>query len=120
MRRTLRTLPLLAVLTALAAPAAPAGAEGGSAACTVPFEIARSQSLAGLVLAPGPYKVTVLDTSEMTCDEANDALRSVLRAPGAELPDGWKVEAGSRTISRADGTDAFRLEADPSAAAGGG
>ena len=74
MRRTLRTLPLLALLVALAVCPTPASADGGSAACTVPFEIARSQPIEGMVLEPGPYKLTVLDTSQMTCDEANDAL----------------------------------------------
>ena len=69
MRRTLRTLPLLAFLVLLAAFSTPAGAAGGSASCTVPFEIARSQSIEALVLQPGPYKLTVLDTSQMTCDE---------------------------------------------------
>jgi cell division protease FtsH len=121
MRRTLRTLPLLAALAALAIPAAPAAADGGSAACTVPFEVARSQPLEGMVLDPGPYKLTVLDTSEITCDEANDQMRAVLRAPGAAVPDGWKLDSATRTISRTDGTDAFRLEADmPIDGAGGG
>jgi cell division protease FtsH len=120
MRRTLRTLPLLASLVMLAAFATPASADGGSAACTVPFEIARSQSIEGMVLEPGPYKLTVLDTSETTCDQANDALRTVLKEPGAALPDGWKLDAGSSTISRSDGTDGFRMEPDAAAAAGAG
>ena len=64
------------------------------------------------MLEPGPYKLTVLDTSQMTCDEANDAVRAVLREPGAALPDGWKVDAPSSTITRADGTDGIRIEAD--------
>jgi cell division protease FtsH len=120
MRRTLRTLPLLALLAVLAAFATPANADGGSAACTVPFEIARSQPIEGMVLEPGPYKLTVLDTSQMTCDEANDAVRTVLREPGAALPDGWKVDEGSSTLSRADGTDAIRIQADMDAASSGG
>ena len=115
MRRTLRTLPLLAALLAVALPAAPAAADGGSAACTVPFEIARTQSLGDISLTPGAYKVTVLDTSEMTCDEANDQLRAVLREPGNDLPEGWKLDAGTGTISRTDGTDAFRFDPDMSA-----
>jgi cell division protease FtsH len=120
MRRTLRTLALLAVVAAPAVPAAPAGAEGGAAACSVPFQIARSQPLEGFVLDPGRYKLTVLDTAEQTCDEASDALRSVLREPGAALPDGWKVDAPTRTVSRADGSDSFKVEVDTSAAAAGG
>jgi cell division protease FtsH len=114
MRRTLRSLPLLATLFALALPAAPAlAANGGSAACTVPFEIARSQQVGEMTLQKGPYKLTVLDTSELNCKEASDALRDALREPGAELPDGLKFDAPSRVFSREDGTEAFRLEPDP-------
>jgi cell division protease FtsH len=122
MRRTLRTPALLALLVGLALPATPALADGGAAACTVPFEIAHSQTLQDLILPPGPYKLTVRDTSQTTCDQANDALRAMLKEPGAALPDGWKVDAGSSTVSRSDGTDGFRIQADLAAAnaAGGG
>jgi cell division protease FtsH len=114
MRRTLRSLPLLAAIVALAVPCASAGAAApGSASCTVPFEIAHGQQLGELSLDRGPYKVTVLDTSEQTCGEANDALRAALRAPGAEVPEGWKFDASSHVLSREDGTDALRFEFAP-------
>jgi cell division protease FtsH len=120
MRRTLRSLPLLATLLALAVPAAPASAaDGGSAACTVPFEIARKQQLGEMSFERGPYKLTVLDTSELNCGDATDALRKALREPGADLPDGWKFDAASRVVSREDGSDAFRVEADDIEAAPG-
>ena len=49
MRGALRSLPVLAALLALAAPGtASAAAAGGSASCTVPFEIARHQQLGEL------------------------------------------------------------------------
>ena len=52
-----------------------------------------------------------------------DALRDALRAPGADLPDGWILDASSHVLSRSDGTDAIRLEFEPDellpAAAGG-
>jgi cell division protease FtsH len=115
MRRTLRSLSLLASLVALALPAAPAAAaSGGSAVCTVPFELARGQQLGELTLERGPYELTVLNTSELNCDEASDALRASLREPGAALPDGWKFDPSSRVVSREDGTDAFRFEPKPS------
>ena len=111
MRRTLRSLSLLAALIVLALPPATgAAAPGGSASCTVPFEVARHQQLGELAFDPGPYKLTVLDTSELNCDEASDALRAALRAPGAELPDGWKFEAASHVLSREDGTNAIRID----------
>jgi cell division protease FtsH len=112
MRGTLRSLPLLA-LVVLAFPAAPAhAAAGGSAACTVPFEIAQKQQLGEASFEKGPYKLTVLDTDQLNCHDAHEALRRALREPGAELPEGWKFDMASRVVSREDGTDAFRVEAD--------
>src|SRR3954447_20384527 len=113
MRGALRSLPVLAALIALAAPGTASAASGGSAACTIPFEIARSQQLGELSLDRGPYKLTVMDTSEVNCGEASDAVRAALRAPGAELPEGWRIDPGTGILSRADGTDAVRVEATP-------
>ena len=119
MRRTLRTLPLLAVLAALAVPAVPAGAAGGAADCTVPFEISKKQALGSTTFEKGPHTLTVMETEELSCDEATDAMRTILREPGAAFPEGWKQEPGSRTITREDGSDGIRLEPaeDPEAAA---
>src|SRR3954452_11988056 len=113
MRGTLRSLPVLAALTALALLPAPASAAaGGSASCTIPFEVAHGQQLGEGRFDPGPYKLTVLDTSQLNCGEASDALRAALRVPGAQLPDGWRFDGPSHVLSRADGTDALRIEAD--------
>jgi cell division protease FtsH len=118
MSRTLRTLCLLAALFVVVLPSTPAfAAEGGSAACTVPFQIAHQQQLGEVSLPKGPYKLTVLDSAQLDCGGASDALRAALRETGAELPDGWKFDAASRVISRDDGSDAFRLEADEDAEA---
>src|SRR5688572_22481799 len=113
MRRTLRTAGLLLALALTAAPAA--AQEGGSAACTVPFQVSKPQPLGGTMLEPGPFKLTVLDTSALSCDEARDELREVLRAPGGDLPEGWKFDDATRTVSRANGDEAFRVEPDASA-----
>src|SRR5215210_911917 len=116
MRRTLRTACVLATLLAAVLPSTPAAAaQGGSAACTVPFQISHRQQLGEVALTKGPYKLTVLDSAELDCSAANDALRAVLREPGAALPDGWKFDAPSRVVSREDGTDAFRVEVDEDA-----
>jgi cell division protease FtsH len=111
MRRTLPSLPLLAALVVLALPAGPAGAAGGgSASCNIPFEVARTQQLGEMRFERGTYKLTVVDTSDLTCREANDALRAGLRAPGAELPAGWVFDASSHTLRREDGSDAIQVE----------
>src|SRR5215212_8517362 len=115
MRGVLRSsLPVLAALIALAAPsAADAAAAGGSAACTIPLEVAHKQELGEIAFEPGPYKLTVIDSSQLNCGEATDAVRAALRAPGAELPEGWRVDPSTRVLSRGDGTDAVRIEAAP-------
>src|SRR5689334_4465806 len=114
MRGALRSLPVLAALIALAAPsAANAAAAGGSASCTIPFDIAHRQQLGEMAFVPGTYKLTVLDTSELNCGEASNELRAALRAPGAELPEGWRVDPSTNTLSRGDGTDAVRIESAP-------
>jgi cell division protease FtsH len=114
MRGTLRSLPVLVALIALAAPGtATAASAGGSASCTIPFEIAHNQQLGEMNLDRGPYKLTVLDTSELNCGEASDIVRAALKAPGADLPEGFNVDASSHVITRSDGTDAVRIEATP-------
>src|SRR3954452_5044149 len=113
MRGALRRLPVFAVLIALAAPGTAAAASGGSASCTIPFEIAHRQQLGELSIVRGPYKLTVMDTSEINCGEASDAVRAALRAPGAEVPDGWRIDPSTGVLSRSDGTDAVRVESAP-------
>jgi cell division protease FtsH len=113
MRGTLRSLPVLAALIALAlVPGNASAASGGSASCTIPFEVAHGQQLGEVSLDPGPYKLTVLDTSQLDCGAASDAVRAALRVPGADLPDGWRFDGPSHVLSREDGTDAVRVEAD--------
>jgi cell division protease FtsH len=124
MRRTIPSLPLLAALIVLALPAAPAAAaDGGSASCNIPFEVARGQQLGEMRFERGPYKLTVLDTSQLNCNEASDALRAALREPGADLPAGWTFDSQSHVLRREDGADAVRVEPemdDVTVSGGGG
>jgi cell division protease FtsH len=111
MRRTLPSLPLLAALVVLALPALPAAAaNGGSASCNVPFEVARTQQLGEMRFERGPYKLTVLDSSELDCKEASNEVRAALRETGADLPPGWTFDTASRVLRREDGSDAVRVE----------
>jgi cell division protease FtsH len=111
MRRTLPSLPLLAALVVLALPALPAAAaNGGSASCNIPFEVARTQQLGEMRFERGPYKLTVLDSSELDCKEASNEVRAALRETGADLPPGWTFDTASRVLRREDGRDAVRVE----------
>jgi cell division protease FtsH len=113
MRRTLPSLPLLAALIALALPVGPAAAaDGGSASCNIPFEVGRTQQLGEMRFDSGAYKLTVQDTSDLTCNEASAALRAALREPGADLPAGWTFDPSTHVLRREDGSDAVRVEPD--------
>jgi cell division protease FtsH len=103
MRRAIVVFFLAAVL---AAPAA-ALAQGGSAQCTGPVQVGKEQAPGGLTLDAGAYDVTVRETGDLTCDQARDAFREILAAPGEDLPDGWQIDLAARTFARSDGSDAF-------------
>jgi cell division protease FtsH len=111
MRRTLPSLPLLAALVVLSLPAAPAvAADGGSAACNIPFEVAHTQRLGEMTFERGTYTLTLIDSSDLDCAQANDSLRAALRESGAQLPDGWVFDNSTHVLRREDGSDAVRVE----------
>ena len=95
-------------------------AQGGAAQCTAPFEVNAEQRLGGLTLGADDYRISTLETGDLTCDEAANQLRDILRAPGAALPAGWKLDAATRTLSREDGSDRFRLSSPVYAPASAG
>jgi cell division protease FtsH len=102
----------------MAAPA-PAVGQSGAAACATPVAVQRDQTLAGLELPRGSYNITILESGELSCNEATDRLHDILREPGGALPLGWEVDPGSRTIRREDGSEAFRVDAEAVVPVGG-
>jgi cell division protease FtsH len=109
MRSSLR-LTLLCAVVALCLPAASASADGGAAACTTPVVVDRAQKVGDLTLERRAYRLTILDSSEMSCEEAVDEFRAILRVAGNELPDGWKLDASNGTFASSDGTEGFRVQ----------
>ena len=100
---------LLIVCASLLCAAPAASAQGGAAECTKRFLINQKQQLEGITLEPGDYKITTLETGSLTCDAASDRLREFLRVRGDALPAGWRLRTSTRTFSREDGSDRFRL-----------
>jgi cell division protease FtsH len=111
---------LLCSLLALACSVAPAHAQGGSAECTASFQITKRQAVGELVLDPGEYRITTLETGDLTCDVAAQELRAILREPGNALPAGWQVSRATRTFARDDGSDRFQVAGAVTPAQGGG
>src|SRR5918996_698766 len=105
MRRA--TLLLLAAVL-LGAPSS-AVAQGGAATCSGSTQVARAQTVGGLPFEPGSYEITVRETGDLTCDQAREAFREILAAPGENLPDDWQVDLSARSFAREDGSDAFSI-----------
>ena len=108
MRRATLLLLLAAVL--LGAPSS-ATAQGGAATCSGSTQLTRAQTVGGLSLEAGSYEFTVRETGDLTCDQAREAFRDILAAPGENLPDDWQLDLGARSFSREDGSDAFGVSA---------
>jgi cell division protease FtsH len=115
-----RFAPLVLIVAALCAAAPPALAQGGAAQCRTPVEVAHAQQVAGVDLDAGRYRLTVEQTSDLTCDQARQYFREILAAPSNSLPDDWQVASGNGGFARADGTDAFSVVPIVVAGAGGG
>src|ERR687895_1074047 len=108
MRRA--TLLLLLAAALLGAPSS-ATAQGGAATCTGSTQVTRAQTVGGLSLEAGSYEFTVRETGDLTCDQAREAFRDILAAPGENLPDDWQLDLGARSFSREDGSDACGVSA---------
>src|ERR687896_450052 len=106
MRRATLLLLLAAVL--LGAPSS-ATAQGGAATCSGATQVTRAQTVGGLSLEAGSYEFTVRETGDLTCDQAREAFRDILAAPGENLPDDWQVDLSARSFAREDGSDAFSV-----------
>jgi cell division protease FtsH len=109
---------VIAVLMLCAAPGALA--QGGSAQCKDPLKLAHPQRIGGLTLPAGSYRITVEETGALTCDQARQAFRENLAAPGGTLAEDWRLDISSRRFVRTDGSDAFSLAPIPVHLATGG
>jgi hypothetical protein len=113
---------LLAALVACAALApvtAHAQAGGAAAACPASFEVLHDDSVGPLRFPKGPYTLTVLDPSTLSCTEASDLFRQFLEDFDGVLPRPWVASAATRTFSRGPaGSVGFSWA--PSSAHGGG
>ncbi len=117
-----RTAALLCAFAALLCVVPSAFAQGGAAQCRQPVKLAGQARVSTLVMPAGNYRITVLETGDLTCDQARQYFREIRAAPGGTLPEGWEVDLASQTFSREDGTDSFSVSriAAPAAAGGGG
>jgi len=120
MGEVMRRITLLCAFGVLLCAAPPALAQGGAAQCRQTVNLSGTQRVSSLVFAKGRYRLTVEDTSDLTCADARRLFREILAEPGGILPAGWQVEAASQTFTRKDGGDSFSAALVPPPITGGG
>src|SRR3954451_12243949 len=116
----MRRITLLCACALLLVAAPPAFAQGGAAQCRQAVKLDGAQRVSSLVIPKGSYHVTVLDTGDLTCDDARRFFREIIAEPGGIIPADWDLDVATQTFTRKDGTDSFSVAAVPAPAGSGG
>ena len=110
--RSLR-LSVVCALAVLGSFAPAAAADGGAAACSTPVTVSRAQQLEGLALERGRYTVTILDSSELSCDEAIEDSAHSWELPAPSFPRAGRSNRVRAPSSAATGPAASRSRTPP-------
>src|SRR5262245_14118616 len=110
-RRTRRLVALALAVTAWAwASSSTASAQtGGATSCPGTFQVLHNDSIGALYLAAGPYAITVLNPSTLSCADASELFREFLEDYDGRLAGGWRVDPGTATFTRR--SQGFRVTA---------
>jgi hypothetical protein len=114
----LATASLLAAV-ALTAPGMASAQTVSPAACPATFAVLHDDQIGSMSLPAGPYAITLLDPTRLTCAQASDLLRQFLEDWDGRLPRPWVANAATRTFTRGSG-GSVGFSVAPSGAHGGG
>lgn len=95
-------LAVAALLTAVAL-ITPATASAQATDCPATFSVLHDDRIGSMSLPAGPYTVTLLDPTELSCAEASDLFRQFLESWNGQLPRPWVANAATRTFTRGSG-----------------
>ncbi|HEU0024638.1 MAG TPA: hypothetical protein VFQ12_08405, partial [Thermoleophilaceae bacterium] len=100
MRRSIFAgLATIAISLIASVPSAPA--QGVSeATCPGSFEVLHHDSIGRLTLAPGPYTITLVNATTLTCADASELFRQFLEDYDGQLHGGWVLDPTAATFTR--------------------
>jgi len=114
------TLVLAAAASALML-ALPGGAQSAPLRCPGTFQVLHNDHIGRMALPAGPYVITVLDSSRLTCADASDLFRQFLEDFNGRLARPWVAVVSTRTFTRGSGsTTGFRVTLSSGGGGGGG
>jgi hypothetical protein len=104
-------LILTAVVAALAAALPPAASAQGQGEVTCPgtFEVLNNDRIGRLSLAAGPYTITLVNATTLTCADASELFRQFLEDWDGRLPGGWRVDPAAALFTRGVSGEGFRV-----------
>jgi len=114
-------LPLLAAAAGLALSSAPAAYAQSPVpvACPATFSVLHDDAIGSFSVPAGPYQLTVLDPTKLSCAQAADAFRQFLEDWDGVLPSPWKLDAASATFTGKPGVG-FKIARVATPSGGGG
>jgi hypothetical protein len=121
----MRLLPAFLAAAAIAVTTAAVGISAVPASAAVPttcpstFSVLHDDHIGSLQLPAGPYTVTVLDSSRLSCAEASDRFRQFLEDWDGVLPAPWALNPATATFTGGQGIG-FRIARASTPSGGGG
>jgi hypothetical protein len=114
-------VPLLAAAAAAGLMSAPAAQAQGAVpvACPATFSVLHDDAIGSLSVPAGPYQLTVLDPSKLSCAQASDWFGRFLEDWDGVLPSPWKLNAATATFTDKAGAG-FKIARVATPSGGGG
>lgn len=107
--RTLVALALAGTCWACASASSASAQTTGAATCPGTFNVLHNDSVGALYLPAGPYVITVLNASTLSCSDASELFREFLEDYDGRLAGGWRVDPSTATFTRR--SQGFRVTA---------
>jgi len=90
------------------------------AACPDTFAVLHDDTIGALALPQGPYTITVLDPTRLSCAAAADLFRQFLQDFDGVLPAPWRLDVATATFTGAGGQGFSVAQAAAPSGGGGG
>jgi hypothetical protein len=116
-----RVCGLVLTAAALVAGSGPSASAQTPVACPDTFGVLHDDAIGSFAVPAGPYQLTLLDSSRLSCVEAADQFRQFLEDWDGSLPRPWELDAATGTFTGTPGVGfTIARASQPSGGGGGG
>jgi hypothetical protein len=120
MRARIASILIVALALSVLALAVPGASQAAPLRCPGTFQVLHNDHIGRMSLPAGPYVITVLESSQLSCEQASDLFRQFLEDFDGRLPRPWVANNTTRTFTRGSGsTTGFRVARSTGGGGGG-